>query len=87
MNASTVRDSYPVPQMDEYMDLLGQAVIFSMLDANSGYRQMEIDETGMDITSFVTQNGLFKYNDMPLGLKNAPAILQWASDVINGTLK
>ena len=37
LNAVTVRDSYPVPRMDESIDSLGEATIFTTLDCNSGY--------------------------------------------------
>ena len=37
LNAMTVRDAYPIPRMEEFIDSLGDAVIFSTLDCNSGY--------------------------------------------------
>jgi Reverse transcriptase (RNA-dependent DNA polymerase)/RNase H-like domain found in reverse transcriptase len=37
LNAVTVRDSYPLPRMDEYIDSLGDDRVFSTLDCNSGY--------------------------------------------------
>ena len=40
LNALTLRDSYPIPRMDECMDSLGEARIFTTLDANCGYWQI-----------------------------------------------
>lgn len=37
LNAITVCDSYPIPQMDEYIYSLGEATVFTTVDANSGY--------------------------------------------------
>jgi hypothetical protein len=37
LNAVSVRDSYPLPRMDEHIDSLGDASVFSTLDCNSGY--------------------------------------------------
>jgi hypothetical protein len=37
LNTVTVRDSYPLPRMDECIDSLGDARVFSALDCNSGY--------------------------------------------------
>ncbi len=42
LNALTKRDPYPIPRMDECVDSLGDAVVFSALDANSGYWQIPI---------------------------------------------
>lgn len=37
LNAGTVRDSYPIPEIDKCIDRLGLAKMFSIFDANSGY--------------------------------------------------
>ena len=42
LNAITVRDSYPLPRMDECIDSLGDATIFATLYCNSGYWQMPV---------------------------------------------
>lgn len=44
LNAVPKRDYYPIPRMDEYIDSLGDATVISMLDAKSGYWQIEIDD-------------------------------------------
>lgn len=43
-SAVTVRDRYPIPSIDEEFDSLEEARIFLTLDANSGYRQIKINE-------------------------------------------
>jgi len=42
LNTATIRDSYPIPRMDDCIDSLGQARIFSTLDCNSVYWQIPI---------------------------------------------
>ena len=51
LNAMTIRDSYPIPRMDECIESLGYAKIFSNLDANCGYWQIEIDEDDREKTA------------------------------------
>lgn len=87
LNAMTVRDSYPIPRMDECIDSLGDATIYTALDANCGYWQIEIDENDRDKTAFVSHQGLYRFKRMPFGLRNAPGTFQRAADVILAKVK
>ncbi len=82
LNAVTVKDSYPLPRIDDCIDTLGEAVIFSTLDAYSGYHQLSIAKRDRYKTSFVTHHGQFQYKRMPFGLATAPASFQRALDMI-----
>ena len=82
LNAMKVKDSYPLPRIDDCIDSLGDAVIFSTLDANSGYWQMKIRKQDRHKTAFVTHSGVYQYVRMPFGLTNAPASFQRALDLI-----
>jgi hypothetical protein len=82
-----IKDSYPLPRMDECLDSLGDAVIFSTLDCNSGYWQIPIDKKDRDKTAFVTHCGLHRFTRMPFGLVNAPATFQRAVDMILAQVK
>jgi hypothetical protein len=42
LNAITVPDTYPLPRMDECIDSLGEGVVFTTLDCNSGYWQIPV---------------------------------------------
>lgn len=61
--------------------------MFSMLDLNSGYWLIEMDNKDLNKTVFVTQHGLLKYFWMPFGLKNVPATFQRATEVILVSVK
>ena len=68
--------------MDEYIDSLGQAKIFTVLDANSGYCQLPIHPEDRHKTGFVTHYGTFQYQRMSFGLTTAPSSFQRGLDMI-----
>ena len=80
--AVTVKDTYPLPRMDECLDSLGDTMVFSALDAISGYKQMPIPECDRDKTAFSCHSGLYRFSRMPFGLTNAPATSQRAVDIL-----
>jgi len=82
LNVVTKKYSYPPPRIDECIDSLGEATIFSTLDCNSGYWQVAIAPEDRETTAFVCQEGAYQYKRMPFGLSNAPATLQRALDII-----
>ncbi len=82
LNEMTVRDSYPLPRMDECIDSLGEAKVFSTLDAYAGYWQMPVKAKDRAKTAFVCHAGTYQYRRMPFGLTNAPASFQRALDLI-----
>ena len=82
LNAATVPDSYPLPRADDCLDSLGEAVIFTTLDCNSGYWQIPLPDEDKDKTTFISHMGTHRYIRMPFGLRNAPATFQRALDII-----
>ena len=68
--------------MDECIDSLGQAKIFTVLDANLGYWQLPIHPEDRHNTGFVTHYGTFQYRRMPFGLTTAPSSFQRGLDMI-----
>ena len=59
LNPRTVKDAYPLPRIDESLDALGGAAIFSTMDLQSAYYQVEIAEEDKAKTAFTTPIGLF----------------------------
>lgn len=76
LNKACPKDSYPLPRIDTLMDSTAKHQLLSFMDAFSGYNQIKMDEADQEKTSFVTSQGLFCYNVMPFGLKNAGATYQ-----------
>ena len=53
-NTAIVRDSYPIPTLEELCQDMHGSVIFSKLDLKMGYHQLELDEESRNITTFIT---------------------------------
>ena len=82
LNAKTAADSYPLPRLDDCIDSLVDAAVFTTLDCNSGYWQIPAAPEDRDKNTFRTHIGTYRHLRMPFGLKGAPAALQRALDII-----
>ena len=76
LNKACLNDSYPLPCIDQLVDSTAGHKLLSFMDAFSGYNQIRMDEADQEKMSFVTSQGLFYYELMPFGLKNAGATYQ-----------
>ena len=59
LNASTVKDAYSLPRIDDTLDRLKGSCVFSSLDLKSGYWQVEIDEDSKQYTATGVQQDAF----------------------------
>ena len=77
LNSQTIKDAYSLPRIEESLDCLNGAIIFTSLDLKAGYWQVEMEENSIPYTAFtVGPLGFYECVRMPFGLTNAPATFQ-----------
>ena len=76
LNKHTIKDSFPLPRIDESIDYLAGAKYYCTLDLASGYWQVPLDEDAKQKSAFVVPGGLFQFEVMPFGLCNAPSTFE-----------
>ena len=76
LNDACPKDSFLLPRIDQIVDASAEHGMLSFMDAFSGYHQIPMHPQDAEKTSFVMPHGLYCYNVMPFGLKNAGATYQ-----------
>ena len=76
LNNATVKDAYPMPNIDDLVYRLNELEIATTFDLVEGCNQVEMKEEHKQLCAFATDWGLFEPNVMTFGLTNAPATFQ-----------
>ncbi|KAG3074110.1 hypothetical protein PI124_g21366 [Phytophthora idaei] len=93
LNAVTVKDSYPMPLIDDILDVLGNAKLFSTMDIAPGYWNVPMDPDSVEKTAFTSKFGFYEWLVMPFGLcdavpafehlmENVPVDLKWRTCLV-----
>lgn len=80
LNKAIKREHHPMRTIEEIISTIPGAKIFSVLDAKSGFLQIELDEPSSFLTTFNTPIGRFRWLRLPFGIKCAPEIFQRIMD-------
>lgn len=87
LNDNTIKDSYPLPKMDDIIAALGKATYMSSIDLTDAFWSIKVKEEDREKTAFTTKGGLWEFISMPFGLTNAPATQQrFIEDVLQGLI-
>ena len=74
LNKQRKIDVYRIPQINEILDCLCKARVFSKIDLSMVYHQVVVEPSHMHKTTFLTKYGLFEFLVLSFKLVNAPAI-------------
>jgi len=82
LNKATRKDHYPLPFIDQMLEILSKHTHFCFLDGYSSFSQILVLQSDQEKTTFTCPFETFAYRRMPFGLCNAPATIQRCMTII-----
>ena len=82
LNEITVSDHYPLPKVQDALDIVGGRSYYSKIDLSKGFWQLPLDEEASKKCGMITENKVYQCLTMPFGWKNAPSAFMRAMSVI-----
>lgn len=74
LNKAIKREHYPLPTIEEIVSRQSGNEIFSILDANSAFWQIQLDPESSALTTFNTPFGRYKFLRLPFGLNSSAEV-------------
>ena len=71
-NEAIQRENLPIPTVDQVLEEMNGSTVFSKLDKNMAFQQIELKDASRDITTFSAGDSLLCYKRLSFGLKSAP---------------
>lgn len=88
LNKYLLRDNYPIPVIEDQLNVLKGKQYFSILDLKDGFFHINMAEESVKYTAFITPFGQFEFLKMPFGLKTAPIRFQkFVNEVIDELIR
>lgn len=87
LNQQTVKDHYPLPNIDEQLELLSEAKLFTVLDLAHGYLQIPLSKEAKEKTAFITPDDTGQFERLMFGLTNGPSTFQRLMNRVLGPLR
>lgn len=82
LNVAMKREHYPLPVVDDITTSCSGATLFSTLDAEKAFYQIQLDEESSKLLTLNTLFGRYRYLRMPIGIKSAPEVYQQRMDQV-----
>ncbi|GFX07909.1 retrovirus-related Pol polyprotein from transposon 412 [Trichonephila clavipes] len=76
LNQKLLKDKFPLPIIEDVLDTLQDAKVYSTLDLRNGFFHVDVDENCRKYTSFIVPDGQFEFNKVPFGLSTSPGVFQ-----------
>lgn len=76
VNKKIIKERYPLPLIEDQIDQLKEAKLFTSLDLKNGFLHVDVHRDSQKYTSFVTPRGQYEFLKMPFGLCTAPSVFQ-----------